>query len=156
MGRIFPFHHRGCRLAFPKARAQPKFHDPIVVGQRAHRFLVLPNARCGQGFHSADDGLEISGAADLPAQALDRLAHDFSLASAVGCVAASDFRGRPPSDSDLASGLGVASALSSGLGWKGASAWRAISMIVLRSLSLSLSVFSKRAHTSAGMFAAAF
>src|SRR5580704_10657169 len=142
MGRIFPFHHRGCRLAFPKARAQPKFHDPIVVGQRAHRFLVLSDARCGQGFHSADDGLEITGTADLSAQALRGVAHDFSLASALGSVGASGLA--PPSGpaSALGSDSGLDSALGSGLGWKGVSALRAISMIVLRSSSLNLSALS--------------
>ena len=42
-----------------------------------------------------------------------------------------------------------------GLGWKRASALRAISMIVLRSSSLNLSAVSNRARTSAGMSAAA-
>ena len=40
-------------------------HDPIIVGQCAHRFLVLPDARCGQSFHRADDGLEVAGTADF-------------------------------------------------------------------------------------------
>jgi hypothetical protein len=70
---------RGSRLAFPKARAQSQFHGAIVVAQRAHRFLVLSDARSGQGFHRADDGLEISGTADLSAQAGRGVAHDFSL-----------------------------------------------------------------------------
>src|SRR5664279_3188124 len=178
MGWCFPFHHGGCRLVFPKARAQPQLHGPIIVGQRAHRFLVLSDTRCGQGFHRADNGLEIAGTADLSAQALRGVAHDLSLASAVSPVGASGLD--PPSGSALAldcnadldsglglaldtgsgfgpavaSGLGVASA--SGLGWKGVSAWRAISMIVLRSSSLNLSALSNRAHTSAGIFAAAF
>ena len=78
-----------CRLAFPKARAQPQLHGPIIVGQRAHRFLVLPDARCGQGFHRADDGLEIAGTADLSAQALRGVAHDLSLASAVSVFGSS-------------------------------------------------------------------
>ena len=89
MGWCFPFHHRGRRLVFPKARAQPQLHGPIIVGQRAHRFLVLSDARCGQGFHRADNGLEIAGTADLSAQALRGVAHDLSLASAVGFVGAS-------------------------------------------------------------------
>ena len=53
-GWCSPFHEGGCRPVFPKARAQPQFHGPIIVDQRAHRFLVLPDARCGQGFHPVD------------------------------------------------------------------------------------------------------
>src|SRR5665647_371085 len=178
MGWCFPFHQGSYRLVFPKARTQPQFHGPIIIVQRAHRFLILSDARCGQGFHRADNGLEIAGTADLSAQALRGVAHDLSLASAVSPVGTSGLD--PPSGSALAldcnadldsglglaldagsgfgpavaSGFGVASA--SGLGWKGVSAWRAISMIVLRSSSLNLSALSNRAHTSAGMFAAAF
>src|ERR1017187_1368779 len=146
IGLSFPFYHQGRWLAFPKARAQPQRHGPIVVGQRAHRFLVLSDTRGGQGFHRADNGLEIAGTADLSAQALRGVAHDLSLASAVSTVAASDLD--PPSGSALA--------LAPGLGWKGVSAWRAISMIVLRSSSLNLLALSNRPHTCAEMVAAAF
>ena len=72
------FGHRGRRLVLPKARAQAQFHGAIVVGQRAHRLLVLSDARSGQGLHRADDGLEIAGAADLAAQARRGVAHGFS------------------------------------------------------------------------------
>src|ERR1022692_993464 len=168
MGWCFPFHHGGCPLVFPKARAQPQLHGPIIVGQRAHRFLVLSDTRCGQDFHRADNGLEIPGTADLSAQALRGVAHDLSLASAVSAVAASDLD--PPSGSAVAldsngglnsglalgAGSGFRPALASGLGWKGVSAWRAISMIVLRSSSLNLLALSNRPHTCAEMLAAAF
>ena len=81
---------------------------------------------------------------DLSAQARRGVAHDFSLGSALGFGLW------------LPLGLGSAwASASSGLGWKRASALRAISMIVLRSSSLNLSAVSNRAHTSAGMFAAA-
>src|ERR1017187_8154208 len=168
IGLSFPFYHQGRWLAFPKARAQPQLHGPIIVGQRAHRFLVLSDTRCGQGFHRADNGLEIAGTADLSAQALRGVAHDLSLASAVSAVAASDLD--PPSGSAVAldsngglnsglalgAGSGFRPALASGLGWKGVSAWRAISMIVLRSSSLNLLALSNRPHTCAEMLAAAF
>ena len=81
-GRYFQLRHRRRRLVFPKARTQTQLHGPIIVGQCAHRFLVLSDARCGQGFHRADNGLKISGTADFSAQALRGVAHDFFLASA--------------------------------------------------------------------------
>ena len=41
--------------------------------------LVLPDARCRQGFHRAHDGLKIAGPADLSAQALRGVTHQLSL-----------------------------------------------------------------------------
>src|ERR1017187_4577839 len=185
IGLSFPFYHQGRWLAFPKARAQPQLHGPIVVGQRAHRFLVLSDTRGGQGFHRADDRLEITGTPDLSAQARRGVAHGFSLSAASGFglgfglefgLASVGPPGLDPSSGlGLASGLGsalaaglapafdsgsifdpsLASGLASGLGLQGASALRAISIIALRSSSLSLSALSNRAHTSAGMLAAA-
>src|SRR5450631_1083731 len=169
MSWCFGFLHPGGRRpVFPNARAQTQLDGPIIVGQRAHRFLVLSDTRCGQDFHRADNGLEIPGTADLSAQALRGVAHDLSLASAVSAVAASDLD--PPSGSALAldsngglnsglalgAGSGFRPALASGLGWKGVSAWRAISMIVLRSSSLNLLALSNRPRTCAEMLAAAF
>ena len=53
----FSFCNQGRRPAFPEACAQPQLHNAIVVGQRAHRFLVLSDARGGYRLHCADDGL---------------------------------------------------------------------------------------------------
>ena len=78
IGLVFAFWHQGRQLVSPKARAQPKLHGPIVVGQRTDRFLVLSDTGGGQGLHRADDGLEIAGTADLSAQAYSGVAHDCS------------------------------------------------------------------------------
>src|ERR1039457_700261 len=40
MGWCLPLARRGGGGAFPKARAQSQLYGPIIVGQRAHRFLV--------------------------------------------------------------------------------------------------------------------
>ena len=109
-----PLRHRRRRPALSKARAQPELDGPVVVRQGAYRVLVLSDARGRQGLHGADDGLEISGALNLPAQALGGLAHDPSPEGAVGF-------GVPfarPSGLGFASGfaLGFASGFTSGLG----------------------------------------
>ena len=116
-GLSFPFCNQGRRPAFPEACAQPQFHSAIVVGQRAHRFLVLSDARGGHGLHRANDGLEISGTVDLSAQARRGVAHDFFSGSDLGLASFWT------SGLDPGSGLGsaLASGLDSGLGWKRAS-----------------------------------
>src|SRR5450755_241543 len=93
MSWCFGFLHPGGRRpVFPNARAQTQLDGPIIVGQRAHRFLVLSDTRCGQCFHRADYGLQIGGTADLSAQALRGLAHDLSLASGLGWKGVSAWR----------------------------------------------------------------
>ena len=93
-------------------------------------FLLLPDTRGGQSFHRAEGGLEITGTADLPAQARGGVSHDFCSASTLGfgsvpglgfgfvSVGAPGLD--PPSGVDSASGLAFdldpASGLACGLG----------------------------------------
>ncbi|GGC39484.1 hypothetical protein GCM10011371_28530 [Novosphingobium marinum] len=67
--------------ALPKADAQPKFNSALVIGQSANGSFELSDARCSQGLHCPDDGLEIVGTLDLSLQAFRRIAHDVAVPS---------------------------------------------------------------------------
>ena len=68
--------HRRRPRASPETNAQPQLYAAIIVAECAHRSLVLADVRGSQGFHRANDGLEIAGAVDLAPQARCGFAHD--------------------------------------------------------------------------------
>src|SRR5208337_8609 len=113
-------------VLIPQAHRQAEFHGAIIVRQRQNGLLILSDARGGHGLHRADHGFQITGSADLAAQARQCIAHGFFLGSG------------------------------SGFGWKGAIALPTTCRIALRSSSLNLSFEGKRLRISAGMSAAAF
>ena len=56
IGDFFPFH----RSTFAQADAQSQFNGMGVIRQGTDRFFVLADARCRQGLHRPDDGLQVS------------------------------------------------------------------------------------------------
>jgi hypothetical protein len=55
-------------IDFSETRSETELDGAIVISQSAHGILVLTDARGGQRFHGADDGLKVPGAADLAAE----------------------------------------------------------------------------------------